>query len=324
MATSNVTQEKPANGTETQAEQTKPQIVVQPQRQMTRFGVVPHNFDEAWRMSVAIAKSDLAPKDFRDKPENCFIALQMGAEVGLPPMAAIQNIAVINGRPSLWGDAALAVVIAHPDYEHHEEYLEGTGDSLTAVFEIQRRGHKPHKVTFSVDDAKKAKLWTKTGPWQEYPKRMLQMRARGFGLRNKFPDALKGLNIAEEAMDLPPVAVQVPSGMPELPAEIKRASDTARDVPAANQEELNQKLAADREIMELIEQVHAIDQNKASELLSEAANYTSIAQKKEMAAKVRGVLEQLKAAKAETCKGSKKEKVEQPTGQQLFGSIVND
>src|SRR5271169_5043266 len=82
-------------------------------QQLTRPGTFsPTTFAEALTFSEYLAKSDLAPKDFKDKPANVLIALQMGAELGLPPMAALQNIAVINGRPSLWGDAALAVVMA--------------------------------------------------------------------------------------------------------------------------------------------------------------------------------------------------------------------
>jgi hypothetical protein len=56
---------------------------------------------------------------------------------------------------------------------------------------------------FSVEDAKRAGLWGKQGPWSAYPKRMMQMRARGFALRDAFPDVLKGLITAEEAQDYP-------------------------------------------------------------------------------------------------------------------------
>ena len=51
--------------------------------------------------------------------------------------------------------------------------------------------------------AKKASLWTKPGPWQQYPDRMLQMRARGFALRDTFADVLRGLISREEAEDMP-------------------------------------------------------------------------------------------------------------------------
>jgi len=58
-------------------------------------------------------------------------------------------------------------------------------------------------VIFSKEDAETAKLWGKQGPWQTYPKRMLAMRARGWAIRNVFPDALKGIQVAEEVQDIP-------------------------------------------------------------------------------------------------------------------------
>lgn len=163
--------------------------------------IAPRTFDEALRFAKALAGSDLAPKDFRDKPDNVMIALQMGYEVGLSPMAAIQNIAVINGRPSIWGDAALAIVMAHRDYEFHKETFEGPSEARIAICEIKRRGHDLHTVRFSVADAKTGGLWKKDGPWTKYPDRMLQMRARSWAIRDKFADALRGLNIGEEVQD---------------------------------------------------------------------------------------------------------------------------
>ncbi len=166
-------------------------------------GIAPRTFEDAWRFAKAIASSDLAPKDYKGKPENCLIAMQMGAELGLTAMSSIQNIAVINSRPSLWGDSFLAVILNHPQYEFHKEYFEGSGDQRKAVFEIKRRGHELHVVKFGVAEAKTAGLWGKAGPWTNYPERMMQMRARGFGCRDKFADALRGMIIAEEAEDIP-------------------------------------------------------------------------------------------------------------------------
>lgn len=211
-------------------------VAIAPERNSI-LNLAPRNFDEAMRFSKLLADSDLAPKDFKGKPANVLIALQMGCEVGLAPMAAIQNIAVINGRPSIWGDAALAIVMAHRDYEFHKEYSEGTGDNRVAVFEIKRKGHELHTVRFSVADAKKARLWGKEGPWSNYPDRMLQMRPRSWGIRDKFADALRGLNIGEEMQDAPTIEA---STLPQIdPAKetLKNEIDTllsAAQVNAAN------------------------------------------------------------------------------------------
>jgi hypothetical protein len=141
-----------------------------------------------------VAKSDFAPKDFKGKPESCLLAIQHGSEVGLSPMQSLQSIAVINGRPTIWGDAALALVQSSSQCVYVREYTDGDGEHLTAFCEVQRRGYpQPTVAKFSVADAKKAGLWGKTGPWTQYPARMLGLRARGFALRNAFADALRGL-----------------------------------------------------------------------------------------------------------------------------------
>ena len=161
-------------------------------------------FDDAFRFAKMVSQSDFAPKDFQGKPESCLLAIQHGSEVGLSPMQSLQSIAVINGRPTIWGDAALALVQSSPACEYIKEYIEGDGDQAVAVCEVKRRGYPAATVsTFSMFDAKRAGLAGKSGPWTQYPARMLALRARGFALRNAFADALRGLVTAEEAQDYP-------------------------------------------------------------------------------------------------------------------------
>ena len=165
-------------------------------------GLALATFDDAFRFASMVSKSEFAPKDFRGKPESCLLAIQHGAEIGLSPMQALQSIAVVNGRPAVYGDTALAVCIGSAVCEYVRETIEGEGDSMVAICEAKRRGYeKPTVVRFSVSDAKKAGLWGKQGPWTQYSRRMLQMRARGFALRDTFPDILRGLVTAEEAQD---------------------------------------------------------------------------------------------------------------------------
>jgi hypothetical protein len=163
---------------------------------------------DAMKFGEMIANSDFAPKDFRGKPASCVLAIQAGAEIGLSPMQAMQSIAVVNGRPSIFGDAAMAVAKASPVCEHVTETIEGEGEQMVATCTAKRRGYPAPTVSrFTVADAKKAGLWGKSGPWSQYPRRMLQMRARGFALRDAFPDVLRGLVTAEEAQDYPTATV---------------------------------------------------------------------------------------------------------------------
>lgn len=163
------------------------------------FDLSPQTFEQALTFSNYLADSDMVPKDFKGKPGNCLVAIQWGMEIGLKPLQAMQNIAVINGRPSLWGDAVIALARNSPLCEY---IVESCTDTV-ATCKVKRHGEPEQVRTFSMDDAAKAGLKGKQGPWSQYPKRMMQMRARAFALRDVFPDVLKGLPIAEEVMDTP-------------------------------------------------------------------------------------------------------------------------
>ena len=170
----------------------------------TNRGFAPATLTEAIQFSDMLASSSMVPKAYQGKPQDILVCVQWGYEMGLAPMQALQNIAVINGKPSVYGDAAMALVQASSVCEDVEEYFEAEGTpNPVAVCVAKRKGRKPVTAKFSVEDAKRAGLWGKGGPWSAYPKRMMQMRARGFALRDAFPDVLKGLITAEEAQDYP-------------------------------------------------------------------------------------------------------------------------
>jgi len=179
----------------------------------TVAGLLPVMTEHDKETAIWLSKSALVPEDYQNRPENIIAAAIHGRDLGLNIMQSLQSIAVIGGRPSLFGDAALAIVQRHPDLMNVHEKIEGEGEQRVAVCTVERRERTAVTRTFSVEDAKTAKLWGKTGPWTFYPERMLQMRARSFALRDSFADALKGFELAEVVRDLPPVATvtEVPS-----------------------------------------------------------------------------------------------------------------
>lgn len=159
---------------------------------------VPQTMEEAWRLAGALAASGMTPKAYGNDQNKVMVGIMAGAEVGLTPFSALQSIAVIGNNPSLWGDGALALVQASGLLEDMEE----TDDGNTATCRLNRAGRAtPIVRSFSMEDAKKAGLAGKAGPWTQYPARMRQMRARAFALRDGFSDVLKGLHVAEEARD---------------------------------------------------------------------------------------------------------------------------
>lgn len=167
--------------------------------QKQTFSLAPQNLDEALRFADMLSKSSMVPKDYQGNPANCIIAMQWGMEIGLQPLQAMQNIAVINGRPSIWGDAMLAIVRGSGLLEYIKEDPTPEG----CVCKVKRKGEDEAVREFTLEDAKKAGLLGKQGPWQQNPKRMMQMRARAFALRDVFPDVLRGVHVAEIAQDEP-------------------------------------------------------------------------------------------------------------------------
>lgn len=208
-------------------------------------GIIIADMDGMWRWSQYVAASGLAPKGI-EKPESIFVATQMGLEVGLSPMAALQNIAVINGRPTIWGDAQLGIVRSTGELEEFDEWYEVKGsrttrnpseftDDVAAVCRVKRRGFETQESAFSVADAKRANLWGKQGPWSQYPARMLRFRARSFALRDNFGDALRGMLSTEEARDMgPAIDVETVVEQPKFKSRAKAAQfiDTPVAKPA--------------------------------------------------------------------------------------------
>jgi hypothetical protein len=157
----------------------------------------PRSLDEALRLCDYLANSDMVPKEYQGKPGNVLVAIQWGAEIGLKPLQSMQNISTINGRPSLWGDAQLALVRNSP---HCEYVLEDWDEHGTARCRAKRRGEPEQVRTFSIEDQKTAGLHSKQGPHTQYPKRMRQLRARAFALRDVFTDVLRGIPQTEEVL----------------------------------------------------------------------------------------------------------------------------
>lgn len=164
-----------------------------------QFSLTPQSLNEALQFADILSKSNMVPKDYQGNPANCIIAMQWGMEIGLQPLQAMQNIAVINGRPAIWGDAMLAIVRGSGLLERIAEDPTDAGCTCT----VKRKGEPEVVRTFTLEDAKRAGLAGKPDPWQQHPKRMMQMRARAFALRDVFPDVLRGVHIAEIAQDEP-------------------------------------------------------------------------------------------------------------------------
>lgn len=186
---------------------------------------------DAWELCRTLSEEKWIASCFRGNPTFVAIALSFGTKFGLEPLSALTSIAVINGKPAIYGDMALALVRrSYPNAIYQERYLtDRTGCEVTV-----RRNPNQEPVVELFDEpmARTAGLWGKPGPWTNYPRRMCMWRARGYALRTAFPDVMCGFLLAEEAMDI--VSIESDGAEVLAPPTIK---PSGRD----NQRGLNQE-----------------------------------------------------------------------------------
>jgi len=196
----------------------------------SNFSLSITSFEEGMRVAETIARTAFVPQDLRGQPGAVFAVMMMAAELQIGIMSALQGIAIINGKPSVYGDLALALCQRHPDFEGHIEELSADGTEARCT--MKRRGRPDIARYFSMQDAERAGLLRKPGPWQNSPRRMLQMRARAYAMRDQFADALKGIGLREETEDYVLPSSQQIDGTAVVQAPPPRALPAAQPVAA--------------------------------------------------------------------------------------------
>lgn len=245
-------------------------------------GIVPQSIEEVFRLAKCISVTGLAPQGM-NTPEQITVAIMTGLEIGLPPMFAIQKIAVINGRPAIWGDAVPALLWSKGF--KLREWIEGNDNDRVAHCEVTRPDGTKIERTYSVKQAIKAGLWqvqekvkrkSKDGgyyekdndsPWFRFQERMLPMRARGYASRDGAADALSGLYLAEELQsppmrDVTPIqsaTLEIPDfDEPQEPQAIEE-----QDEPIADADGFLAKLADDIALCDTLDEVEEIKESNA-------------------------------------------------------------
>lgn len=221
----------------------------------TGFGLMlyPSSIEVAKEMAKTLANSGLVPQAFAGKPDAILIAGAMGARLGLDIFSALAGIAVVNGRPTLWGDAQLAVCQARQDWGGMVVAWSGDGDDTTCTVTISRKGVGYSSATFSISDALTAGLWGKQGPWKQYPRRMVELRARAFAIRAAYADALAGFAQREEMEDAVEVTAErvtsVPDAQPAKVREIASAPAIVDPVASVRAENTTDPVAGDEPVI---------------------------------------------------------------------------
>lgn len=214
-----------------------------PQAGKSMIPFSPQNLNEALTISTQLAKSDLCPKSFGQRPENVLAAIMMGHELGFGVMQSLSNIAVVNGRASVWGEAVTALILNSGVCECLLDEVTGEGKAMAVTIKTKRKGMPEYSYTYSWADAEKAGLAGKD-TYQKYPKDMLYWKCLGRVGKRTYADILKGIAIREiaEEMEVEHVGqVVVEQPKTEKPPKAPKAPKAAPADPHPSNDELLKK-----------------------------------------------------------------------------------
>lgn len=170
------------------------------------IALVPQSLDGAMQLAVWLAKSSFLPESLRGKEGDIFCLVLAGVELGLPPMAALRGLYIVNGKTAMESKTKAAVCIQRGAalYFRRTEYTP-----LATTWETQRRGEAEARLSrYTRKEADEAGLLRKQGPWQQYTQRMISHRALGWLCDDTYPDVVLGVATAEDFDDPETIAFQ--------------------------------------------------------------------------------------------------------------------
>lgn len=163
-------------------------------------------FKLAYQMAKGLSESTLVPMQFQKNPANCLIALEQSNRLGISPMAVMQNLYIVQGRPSFSSSFIIALINSSKKYDMElqfdEEEKDGKPYACTCWTELNGRRVSGIKITMDMAD-KEGWLKKNGSKWQTIPQVMLRYRAASFFARMNCPELSIGLYSKEELDDMP-------------------------------------------------------------------------------------------------------------------------
>lgn len=185
------------------------QAVQQPTKRVTDYSLgifgTSDNFIMAMQMAKALASSTIVPQTFQKNEANCLIAIEQAQRLRVSPMMVMQNLHVIQGRPS-WSSKFLIAAINNSEKFDMELQFEETQDKDGKPFSCTawttKNGRKVNGMTVDMDMAKEEGWLSKNGSkWKTMPQLMLRYRAASFFSSLNCPELTMGLYTREEMQD---------------------------------------------------------------------------------------------------------------------------
>lgn len=161
-------------------------------------------FNQMVRVAQMLSRSSLVPQNYQGKAEDCLIAFEMANRTNMNPIAVMQNLYVVKGKPAWSGQACMALINASGRFKdvRHVYFGKEGGDDRGCYVEAIRvdSGEVVCGVKVSVSMAK-SEGWTSNPKWRNMPELMLAYRASAFFARVYCPDMLMGCQTVDEVED---------------------------------------------------------------------------------------------------------------------------
>lgn len=161
-------------------------------------------FENAQRMAKVLVQSSLVPQAYKGNIPNAMIALEMANRIGISPFMVMQNLDVIQGKPSWNSTFTIAILNSCGRFEPMRFEFSGEGDNYGCRAVTKDRDGIVLKSTKIDWNMVKAEGWlNKSGSkWKTMPDQMFQYRAASFFGRLYAPDLLKGMPSSDEVFDV--------------------------------------------------------------------------------------------------------------------------
>ncbi len=165
----------------------------------------PSGYNHNIELSRIYAKSGLVPQSYQGNPQDCFVAISMAQRMDLDPLFVMQNLYVVKGKPSWAGQACIALINGCGRFKDvHHVYTGEKGTDSRGCHVVATRvsnGEVVEGPDATITMAK-AEGWTSNSKWRNMPELMLAYRSSAFFARVYCPEALMGIQMADEVEDV--------------------------------------------------------------------------------------------------------------------------
>lgn len=165
-------------------------------------------YQQFFKMAEGLSKTDLVPDNYKNKPENCLIAIDTARQIGAKnPLFVMQNLYIVKGKPSWSGQYCSALVYTNFKNVKVNRMGDKNTNNLQGIFitATNKNGENCRGSVVTLEMAQKEGWVNKQGSkWQTMPEQMLIYRAFAFFARAYCPDKLLGMHDEFEIQDITP------------------------------------------------------------------------------------------------------------------------